>query len=153
MTGYAPPVLALQPDVTRLPFGGAWWPVGRGLSHELLDLAARWPAHLPTIVGYAILPDNWDQTPTVPGSDADGPDVGTAVHLRTRTIILSLSDHSACRVLVIPPEAPPTVARSMLAEASDPASRWRRADFDDTFRPPTPHEPRVLLADGSDAWT
>lgn len=151
MTAFEAPVLSLQPDLTRLPFGGAWWPEGRGVSHELLDLAARWPSHLPTIVGYAFLPDDWDQSPELSGSDAGGPEVGTGTRLRTRTVILSLSDRTACRVLVIPPEAPATVARSMLAEASDERSTWRRADFEDTFRPPTPHEHPILHDDGSEA--
>lgn len=117
----APPVLVLQPDVHRLPFGGAWWPDGDGLSRDLLDLAVRWPAELPSIVGYVFLPVDWDATPA------------PEAQLRTRTLVLTLSDRSSCRMMLIPSGTPPDVARSLLAQASDPLSQWRRSDFDGAF--------------------
>ncbi len=127
MATVTPPTLRLQADHTNRPYGGGWWPAGEGLSNELLDLMARWPADRPSIASYAYLHDDWDR------SEASVP-----AHYRTRTMILMLNDRSSCRLLLIPTDTNPDVAREFLAEASDPLSKWRRMDFASTFRSAKP---------------
>lgn len=131
MATIAPPTLRLQADHTNRPYGGGWWPAGEGMSHELLDLMTRWPADRPSIASYAYLHDDWDR------SEAAVPQ-----RYRTRTMILMLDDRSNCRLLLIPTDTNPDVAKELLAEASDPLSKWRRMDFASTFRaakPPLAH--------------
>jgi hypothetical protein len=130
MAAIVPPTLRLQKDHTNRPYGGGWWPAGDGMSHELLDLMTRWPADRPSIASYAYLHDDWDR------SEAAVPQ-----RYRTRTMILMLNDRSSCRLLLIPTDTNPDVAKEFLAEASDPLSKWRRMDFASTFRsakPPIP---------------
>jgi hypothetical protein len=136
MAAIASPLLRLQKDVTRRPYGGGWWPDGEGVSHELLDLVHRWPADLPSISRYSYISDDWDQ------SEATVPP-----RYRTRTLILVLSDRTTCRLLQIPTDTPPEVAEELLAEASDPVSHWRRVDFVSTLR--EPREEQVAGADGA----
>ncbi len=117
------PTLRLQADHTNRPYGGGWWPAGEGLSSELLDLMARWPADRPSIASYTYLHDDWDR------SEASVP-----ARYRTRTMILMLNDRSSCRLLLIPTNTDADVAKEFLAEASDSRSKWRRMDFASTFR-------------------
>lgn len=133
MATIASPQLRLQRDLTRRPYGGGWWPGGQGVAHELLDLVARWPTDLPSIVRYAYLSDDWDRS-----------EAGVPARYRTRTLILVLSDRSTCRLLQIPTDTPADVADELLREASDPGSQWRRVDFVSTFR--GPDEPRSETA-------
>lgn len=133
------PSLSLQPDLLHRPYGGAWWPSGGDLSHELLDLVAVWPVDRASITGYTFLPTDWDVT-----------NKETLSMYRTRTLVLRLADRTACRILLIPAETPAPVARELLAEASSDSSRWKRVDFESTFRAPVPHEHQTLNADGSD---
>lgn len=136
MAAIASPALRLQADLTRRPYGGGWWPNGQGMAHELLDLVHLWPPDLPSIVRYAYISDDWDQ------SEARVP-----IRYRTRTLILMLSDRSACRLLQIPTNTPAEVADELLTEASNPGSMWRRVDFVSTFR--GPGEVRTAAADGA----
>jgi hypothetical protein len=136
MAAITSPALRLQRDLTRRPYGGAWWPAGQGVSHELLDLVHRWPTELPSISRYAYISDDWDQ------SEARVPD-----RYRTRTLILELSDRSTCRLLQLRADTAPEVAEELLAEATDPVSSWRRVDFVSTFR--APRESQVAGTDGS----
>lgn len=142
------PVLVLQPNLERRPVGGAWWPEGHGMSLELLDLVSRWPVERPSIVRYAYLPDEWDLGPapvSVPTADGDA----RAPHLRTRILVLSLSDRTSCRLLLIPPETDPAVARGLLLEAGDPWSTWKRPDFEALLHPS--HDEDGVQLDGADA--
>ncbi|PWN04718.1 hypothetical protein DJ010_03630 [Nocardioides silvaticus] len=124
MAALAQPALRLQPKHTNRPYGGGWWPSRADLATQLGDLVGRWPEDRPSIVSYAFLHDDWDQ------SEAAVP----ARHL-TRTLILILSDRSSCRLLMIPGHARSDVAEQLLSEASDPHSTWRRMDFASTERP------------------
>lgn len=128
MATVAPPVLRLQKDLARRPYGGGWWPAGEGVAHEVLDLVHRWPMDLPSIVRYAHISDDWDE------SEATVP-----LHYRTRTLILVLSDRSTCRLLQIPTDTPAEVAEELLAQATDPGSMWRRIDFVSTERTAAEH--------------
>lgn len=121
----ASPMLRLQRDHTNRPYGGAWWPSGTGVSNELLDLVARWPSDRPSILRYSYISDDWDRAENAipPG-------------FRTRTLILSLSDRSTCRLLIIPTSTSPGVAAEFLEQASDSASTWRKMDFVSTYRNP-----------------
>lgn len=123
MAAISAPALRLQADLARRPYGGAWWPSGQGVSNELLDLIHRWPMDLPSILRYSYISDDWDQ------SEATVP-----LRYRTRTLILMLSDRSACRLLQIPTDTPAEVAEELLTEASYSGSMWRRIDFVSTFR-------------------
>jgi hypothetical protein len=130
MAAIVPPTLRLQANHTNRPYGGAWWPAGDGMSHELLDLMTRWPADRPSIASYAYLHDDWDRS-----------EAAVPARYRTRTLILILSDRSSCRLLLIPPDTSALVAGELLAEASNPLSKWRRMDFASTYRsakPPVP---------------
>jgi hypothetical protein len=124
MAALAQPALRLQPKHTNRPYGGGWWPSRDDLSNQLIDLVERWPADRPSIISYAFLQDDWDQ------SEAEVP----TRHL-TRTLILILSDKSSCRLLMIPHDANSLVAEELLNEASDPYSTWQRMDFASTDRP------------------
>lgn len=135
MAAIVSPALRLQRDVTRRPYGGGWWPAGDGIAQELLDLVHRWPRELPTIVRYAYISEDWDQ------SEARVP-----AQYRTRTLILALEDRSTCRLLQIRPDTPAEVADELLAEASNPGSTWRRIDFVSTYR--AAPGPQVAAADG-----
>jgi hypothetical protein len=117
------PTLQLQSDLTNRPYGGGWWPAGRGVSHELLDLVSRWPADRPTILRYSYIHEGWDQSESA-----------VPPRYRTKTLVLILSDRSSCRLLMIPPETPAEVATELLGEASNPHSTWKRMDFVSTFR-------------------
>src|ERR687897_1754805 len=86
MAAIVPPTLRLQANHTNRPYGGAWWPAGDGMSHELLDLMTRWPADRPSIASYAYLHDDWDRS-----------EAAVPARYRTRTLILILSDRSSCR--------------------------------------------------------
>ncbi len=123
------PALRLQRDHTNRPYGGAWWPDGDELSHELLDLVSRWPAERPSILSYAFLHDDWDRSESA-----------VPLQYRTRTLILILSDRSSCRLLLIPRDTDPVVAEELLNEASNPDSKWKRMDFVSTFRSPAQEE-------------
>ena len=125
MAAIAPPFLRLQRDLTRRPYGGGWWPQGAGVGHELLELVHRWPSDRPTISHYAYISDDWDRT-----------EARVPARYRTRTLILTLSDRSSCRLLQIPTDTDAAVAEELLAEASDPHSKWRRPDFVSTYRSP-----------------
>ncbi|KAA1415853.1 hypothetical protein F0U44_19635 [Nocardioides humilatus] len=125
MAAITSPELRLQSDLTRRPYGGGWWPDGRGVSHELLDLMHRWPADLPKITSYAYISDDWDR------SEASVP-----LEYRTRTLILVLADRSTCRLLQLPASTPADVADELLTEASYSGSMWRRIDFVSTYRGP-----------------
>jgi hypothetical protein len=125
MAAVKSPELRLQGKHTNRPYGGAWWPNGQDLSHELLDLVARWPSDRPSITGYAFLHDDWDNS----GSPVPP-------RYRTRTLVLALSDRSSCRLLVIPHGTEAVVADEFLTEASNTHSTWTRMDFSSTFRSP-----------------
>jgi len=122
------PGLRLQRDLTRRPYGGAWWPSGRDLAQQMRDLADAWPADRPAITRYVYLP------PDVQRSDP-------AIMVRTRTLVLSLDDGTTCRLLLVPPETPSSEARDLLAQASDPESSWTRADFSTAGPAPTRDQP------------
>ncbi len=124
MAAVAPPTLRLQKDISRRPYGGAWWPDNDDESHALLDLMGRWPAELPSIERYAYISDDWDQSESV-----------VPLRHRTRTLVLVLSDRSSCRLLQIPTDTPAEAAEELLAEASYSGSQWRRIDFVSTVRP------------------
>ena len=124
MATVSQPELRLQLKHTNRPYGGGWWPGGNDLSHQILDLVDRWPTDRPSIVGYAFLRDDWD------GSEAEVP-----TRYLTRTLILTLSDRSSCRLLMIPQDTDPVTAEQLLTEASDPYTHWRRMDFASTYRP------------------
>jgi hypothetical protein len=124
MAALAQPALRLQPKHTNRPYGGGWWPSRGDLSTQLGDLVVRWPGDRPSIVSYAFLQDDWDQS-----------EAGVPTRHLTRTVILILSDRSSCRLLMIPHHASAVVAEQLLQEASDPHSTWRRMDFASTERP------------------
>jgi hypothetical protein len=126
----APPMLRLQRDHTNRPYGGGWWPSGPGVSNELLDLIARWPGDRPSILRYAYISDDWDRAESAvpPG-------------FRTRTLILSLSDRSTCRLLIVPTSTSPSVAAEFMEQVSDSTSSWRKMDFVSTYRNPARRAP------------
>ncbi|GAA3835453.1 DUF5994 family protein [Nocardioides panacisoli] len=138
MATVSSPALRLQRDLTRRPYGGGWWPSGSGVAREVLDLVEQWPANLPSILRYAYISDDWDQ------SESRVPP-----RYRTRTLILSLSDRSSCRLLQIPTDTPADVAEELLARASDADSTWRRVDFVSTFRGAPPAEAAAPDAAGA----
>lgn len=137
MAAVKSPALVLQRDHTNRPYGGAWWPDGHELAHELLDLVGRWPADRPSIVSYTFLHDDWDRSESA-----------VPLEYRTRTLILILGDRSSCRLLLIPHDTPAAVAEELMAQAGDPLSSWKRMDFASTFRQPAEGQP-VLESDGT----
>ena len=128
-----------SPSLTRVPLrlrladapgprklDGGWWPQSRDLATELADLVDHVPA--PLRVSRAVFsPPDWDDHPRRVPVDGRYVKVGSFPHDDTHLLLLTLSDATVLRLLVVPPTQDETQAEEALRQSSDADAPSRTA--------------------------
>ena len=82
---------------------GGWWPQSRDLTTELTDLATHFPAASGRIVRALFSPSDWDTAPRRIHVGSGPVTVGSFPHDDTHLLVLTTSDRTILRLLVVPP--------------------------------------------------
>lgn len=83
--------------------GGGWWPHSRDLAVELADLVDHFPPRAGRIVRALVSPPDWDSTPRRIPIARGFLKVGSFPRDDTHLVLLTTSDRTVLRVLVVPP--------------------------------------------------
>lgn len=82
---------------------GGWWPYSRDLAVELADLVDHFPPLAGRIVRALVSPPDWDSTPRRIPIARGYLKVGSFPRDDTHLVLLTTSDRTVLRVLVVPP--------------------------------------------------
>lgn len=88
----------------RNELDGGWWPQSRDLAVELADLVDHFPPERGRIVRALYSPPDWEPAPRRVATAHGRLKVGYFPHDDTHLILLSTSDRTVLRVLVVPQE-------------------------------------------------
>ncbi len=128
-----PPGEPLRLELARVPgqdrLDGAWWPRSRDLSVELAQLVADFPPGHGRIVRAVCSSPDWDAPLRgVPGT-TDGPEVGTLPGEESHLVLLTFSDATVLRLLVVPPGLTPDQGEEALLAAATAGNAHSAADL------------------------
>jgi hypothetical protein len=129
---------------------GGWWPRSRDLAVELAELAGHFPAGFGRIVRAVVSRSDWDSVPDhvmVPGSDVTI-EPGDDTHL----ILLTTSDRSTLRVLVVPPGFTSGQGAEALLAAATTGNGHSAADLLEEVTENVDVDPGDLWTDNGDTW-
>ena len=82
---------------------GAWWPQSRDPAVEVADLVDHFPLQSGRIVSVLISPPDWDPAPGQVRVAEGSVELGPVHREDTHLVLLTLSDRTVLRVLVVPP--------------------------------------------------
>lgn len=112
------PRLALRQYADSAGYDGAWWPSGRVLGKQLVDLFALWPLEKGRIVRVLYSPPDWEDRPravAIPGWGRVK--TGSFPHDDSRRLVLTMLTGHRYIVAVIPPDTVAELALGLLARA------------------------------------
>jgi hypothetical protein len=100
---------------------GGWWPQSRDLTLELTDLASHFPPESGRVVRALFSPPDWDYAPRRLHVGSGQVKVGSFPHDDTHIMVLTTSDRTVLRVLVVPPAMTDAQGDEALLAASSEA--------------------------------
>ena len=116
---------------------GGWWPQGRDLSTELLELAAYFPPGSGRVVRVQFSPPDWDAPPRALQVDGSPVAVAPLQEDDPHVIVLTTSDGTVLRVLVVPPGMTADQGdEALLAASSDGYTHSARCLLDEVTATP-----------------
>lgn len=101
--GRAPLRLRLAESPGSAHLDGGWWPYSRELAIELADLVDHFPPRSGRIVRALVSPPDWDSAPRAIPVAGGIVKVGSFPRDDTHLVLLTTSDRTVLRVLVVPP--------------------------------------------------
>ena len=138
--------LRLSAHPGRGTLDGGWWPRSRNLATELTELATYFPPRAGLIVRAAFSPPDWDATPRRVHVGGGQVTVEPFPHDDTHVIVLTTSDGTVLRVLVVPPAMSSDQGdEALLAASSDGYTHSARCLLDEVAATPD--------VDPADYWT
>ncbi|WP_157514976.1 DUF5994 family protein [Nocardioides sp. J54] len=102
--GRAPARLRMAPVAGQNRLDGGWWPRSRDLATELADLLVQMPAESGHIIRALFSPPDWDPAPRRIPIGAGYLKVGSFPRDDTHLMLLTTSNRTILRMLVVPPE-------------------------------------------------
>ena len=145
-TPRSPLRLRMSAHPGRGTLDGGWWPQSRDLTVELTDLANHFPPASGRIVRALFSPPDWDTAPRRLHVGAGQVKVGSFPHDDTHIMVLTTSDRTVLRVLVVPPTLTPDQGdEAMLAAATDAYAHSAASLLDEVGSQPD--------VDPQDHWT
>ena len=101
--GRAPLRLRMRETPGSGHLDGGWWPYSRDLAVELADLVDQFPPRSGRIVRALVSPPDWDSAPRSIPVARGHMKVGSFPRDDTHVVLLTTSDRTVLRVLVVPP--------------------------------------------------
>lgn len=127
----APPGLRLRlvHEPGRAALDGAWWPHSRDLPVEVRDLVDHFPPSCGRITRVLFSPPDWDSAPHRVEVSGRFVKVGCFPRDDTHLVLLTTSDRTVLRIVVIPPDFTPGQAEEALLAGSTPHNAHSAADL------------------------
>lgn len=131
---------------------GGWWPQSRDLATELTELATYFPAGSGSLVHALFSPPDWDSVPRRVDVGSGEVTVGPLPHDDTHVVVLTTSDGTVLRMLVVPPALSVDQGEEALLAASSAAYAHSAASLLDEVDAHPDVDPRDHWTDEGGSW-
>ena len=131
---------------------GGWWPYSRDLAVELADLADHFPPRSGRIVRALVSPPDWDSAPrripVAPGYMK----VGSFSRDDTHLILLTTTNRTVLRLLVVPPGFTRDQGEEALLASATPGNTHSATDVLEEVTDHPATDPRDHWTDDGGSW-